>query len=88
MPEVGDRVRVPSRKVGEAPRDGVVTGVTGQLLRIRWSTGEESTMAPGPGSLSMISKAEASSSSEPTSPADALKTAKPPQKKASKKSFR
>ena len=23
------------------PRDGVVIGVTGQLLRIRWSTGEE-----------------------------------------------
>jgi len=39
MPSVGDRVRVASTKVGQAPRDGVVTGVIGQLLRIKWSTG-------------------------------------------------
>ena len=37
-----------STKVGQAPRDGVVTGVIGQLLRIKWSTGEESTVVPGP----------------------------------------
>jgi hypothetical protein len=35
-----------STKVGQAPRDGVVTGVIGQLLRIKWSTGEESTVVP------------------------------------------
>jgi hypothetical protein len=28
-------VQVPSRKVGEASRDGVVTGVSGSLLRVR-----------------------------------------------------
>ena len=47
---VGDHVQVSSRKVGEAS-EGVVTGVTGSLLRVRWSTGEESTVVPSMGSL-------------------------------------
>jgi hypothetical protein len=56
MAVVGDRVQVPSRKVGEAPRDGVVTGVTGSLLRVRWSTGEESTVVSSMGSLALVGK--------------------------------
>jgi len=56
MAVVGDRVHVPSRKLGEAPRDGVVTGVTGSLLRVRWSTGEESTVVPSMGSLAVVGK--------------------------------
>ena len=61
MAVVGDRVQVPSRKVGGAPRDGVVTGVTGSLLRVRWSTGEESTVAPSMGSLAVVAKQSGSS---------------------------
>ena len=61
MAVVGDRVQVPSRKVGEAPRDGVVTGVTGSLLRVRWSTGEESTVVPSMGSLAVVGKQSGSS---------------------------
>jgi len=60
MPEVDDRVRVASRKVDEAPRDGVVTAVIGNLLRIKWSTGEESTVAPGPGAVAVVGKVRAS----------------------------
>jgi orotidine-5'-phosphate decarboxylase len=56
MAVVGDRVQILSRKVGEAPRDGVVTGVTGSLLRVRWSTGEESTVVPSMGSLTVVGK--------------------------------
>jgi hypothetical protein len=56
MAVVGDRVQISSRKVGEAPRDGVVTGVTGSLLRVRWSTGEESTVVPSMGSLAVVGK--------------------------------
>ena len=56
MAVVGDRVQVSSRKVGEAPRDGVVTGVTGSLLTVRWSTGEESTVVPSMGSLAVVGK--------------------------------
>jgi hypothetical protein len=54
MAVVGDRVQIPSRKVGEAPRDGVVTAVTGSLLTVRWSTGEESTVVPSMGSLAIV----------------------------------
>ncbi len=56
MAVVGDRVQILSKKVGEAPRDGVVTGVTGSLLRVRWSTGDESTVVPSMGSLAVVGK--------------------------------
>ena len=61
MAVVGDRVQISSRKVGEASRDGVVTGVTGSLLRVRWSTGEESTVVPSMGSLAVVGKQSGSS---------------------------
>lgn len=51
MAVAGDRMQVPARKVGDAPREGVVTGVVGSLLRVQWSTGEESTFVPSMGSL-------------------------------------
>jgi hypothetical protein len=56
MAAVGDRVHVPSRKIGEAPREGVVTGLTGSLLRVRWSTGEETMILPSVGSIEVIGK--------------------------------
>ena len=56
MAVVGDRVQISSRKVGEASRDGVVTGVTGSLLRVRWSTGGESTVVSSMGSLALVGK--------------------------------
>ena len=62
MPEVGDRVRVESRKLGQAVREGVVTEVLGHLLRVRWSTGEESTFTPGPGSVSVVGRSRARAS--------------------------
>jgi hypothetical protein len=62
MPEVGDRVRVESGKIGQAVREGVVTDVLGHLLRVRWSTGEESTFTPGPGSLTVVGKVRVRSS--------------------------
>ncbi len=73
MPDVGDRVRFASRKVDEAPRDGVVTGVIGQLLRIKWSTGEEPTVVPGPGTIAVIGKVSASSGKKMTAPAKTTK---------------
>ena len=32
MPDVGDQVRIASTKVGEAPREGVVTSVIGRCF--------------------------------------------------------
>ena len=59
MAAVGDRVQVPSKRVGQAPRDGVVTGVSGSLLRVTWSGGEESTIFPSMGSLVVVGKVRA-----------------------------
>jgi hypothetical protein len=56
MPVVGDRVRVRSRKIGQVVREGVVTQVLGHLLRVKWSTGGETTFTPGPGSLTVVGR--------------------------------
>jgi hypothetical protein len=63
-------------------RIGVVTGVVGRLLRIRWATGEETTVAPGPGSVAVVSKGKGSSSKKAVAPA---KSTKAPAKKTAKK---
>jgi hypothetical protein len=55
--EVGDRVAVTSKAVARA---GVVTAVTGSLLRVRWDTGEETSFAPAAGALRVIATAKPS----------------------------
>ncbi len=72
MPDVGDRVRVQSTKVGGASRDGVVTRVIGQLLHVRWSTGEESTIVPASGSMAVIGKVKLPSAKKVSAPANAV----------------
>src|ERR1039458_8725136 len=59
--DIGDRVQTLSPKLGLLPREGVVTGVSGRLLRVRWSSGEESTVVPAVGSVTVIAKAKAPS---------------------------
>ena len=59
---VGDRVRLESRKLGQVVRDGVVTDVVGQLLRVQWSSGQESTFTPGPGSITVVGRTEVQAS--------------------------
>jgi len=81
MAEIGDRVRVQSTKVGQPTRDGVVVGVVGRLLRVKWSTGEESTVAPGPGAVAVVGRSK-------SAPKSASKKKATDQKKASKKSVR
>ena len=57
MVEVGDRIRLSSMK--GADREGVVTAVTGSLVRVRWLSGEETTVVPAPGTLSVLAAGEA-----------------------------
>jgi len=54
MPEVGDRIEVASLKAGR--RVGVVTATHDQLLTVRWDSGEESSLIPGPGVLSVVGR--------------------------------
>jgi hypothetical protein len=88
MPDIGDRVRVASMKVGQMPREGVVIDVTGHLLRVRWSTGEESNIVPGPGAVAVIGKVRAPSVKKATAASDATKSAKKTAKASPKKSTR
>jgi len=79
MPEVGDRIRMHAIKVDQPPREGVVTGVSGTLLRITWSTGEETAMIPGPGSIEVTGKVRTSTGKKGAAPARATeKTPKRP----------
>jgi hypothetical protein len=57
MVEVGDRIRLSSMK--GAGREGLVTAVTGSLVRVRWPSGEETTVAPAPGTLSVLAAGKA-----------------------------
>jgi hypothetical protein len=84
MAEVGDRVRVRSTKIGQAMREGVVTQVLGDLLRVQWSTGEESTFTPGPGSLTVVGRSRAASKKAATASTKKRPTAG--NKKTAKKS--
>ncbi len=52
MIKVGDRIRLSSMKGPH--REGVVTAVTGSLVRVRWPSGEETTVIPAPGTLTVL----------------------------------
>ena len=57
MANVGDRIRLSSMK--GADREGIVTAVTGPLVRVRWSSDEETTVIPAPGTLTVLAAAKA-----------------------------
>jgi hypothetical protein len=57
MVEVGDRIRLSSMKGPH--REGLVTAVMGSLVRVRWPSGEETTVAPAPGTLSVLAARKA-----------------------------
>lgn len=57
MVSAGDRVRLTLNK--GAAREGLVTGVTGPMLRVRWASGEETTVIPGPGTLTVLGRTRA-----------------------------
>jgi hypothetical protein len=69
-------------KVDQPPREGVVTSVSGALLHIKWSTGEETTMIPGPGSLAVIGKVREASAKK--APAKVTKSARKTTKKSTR----
>jgi hypothetical protein len=54
MAKVGDRVIVESEKVGRESRIGLVVGVEGEMIRVRWDAGSESVLVPSVGSLRVV----------------------------------
>ena len=57
MAKVGDNIRLSSMKGPD--RQGIVTAVTGPLIRVRWSSDEETTVIPAPGTLTVVAAAKA-----------------------------
>jgi Domain of unknown function (DUF1918) len=57
MANVGDRIRLSSMKGRD--REGIVTAVTGPLIGVRWSSDEETTVIPAPGTLTVLAAAKA-----------------------------
>ena len=56
MVDARDRVCVDGRKVGQAPRTGVVTAVSGTLVTVRWDDGHVTTFAPTAGTMTVTAK--------------------------------
>jgi hypothetical protein len=56
VPEIGDQIQLVAVKVNQAPRTGVVTGVRGAMITVRWSSGEQSVVVPAPGTLTVIGR--------------------------------
>ena len=54
MTKPGDRVELPGRRVGQAPRLGTVEDVQGSLITVRWDSGETTTFTPQAGSLTVL----------------------------------
>jgi hypothetical protein len=54
MVEVGDEIELSTKKVGQAPRTGTVIAARERLVTVRWPTGEQSTLVPSPGTLSVV----------------------------------
>jgi hypothetical protein len=71
MVKVGDRIRLSSTKGPD--REGVVTAMTGSLLRVRWESDEETTVAPAPGTLTVLSATIAVKQTPPTTKASRQK---------------
>jgi hypothetical protein len=62
MADIGDRVAVASKG---GSRSGVVTGISGAMITVRWDTGGESSLIPGPGVLSVASGAKSGGTKRP-----------------------
>jgi len=82
MVNVGDRIRLSSMKGPD--RDGVVTAVTGSLLRVRWPSEQETTLAPAAGTLTVLAPTETVRETPPTKKAAGKKKATEPKATSAK----
>jgi len=80
MPKPGDRVVVEGTKVGGGRREGTLVGTVGSLIKVRWSDGGETIMAPGAGAIRIVPGSGKTGTVKASS-----KAAKPAAKKATGK---
>lgn len=87
MPKPGDRVVVEGSKVGGGRREGTLVETVGSLIKVRWTDGGETIMAPGAGAVRFLpGSGKAAKSSASSAKKTVSKAAKPAAKaKAGKK---
>ena len=77
MPKPGDRVVVEGTKVGGGRREGTLVENVGSLIKIRWTDGGETIMAPGAGAVRFLpASAKAASKKASANPAKVTAKAK------------
>jgi hypothetical protein len=54
--EVGDLIVIEAEKVGHGPRRGVIVGLRDPLIRVRWDSGDESTIVPSSGAMTVLAR--------------------------------
>ena len=83
MVKVGDSVEAAAQKVGQTPRTGTVTAVRGAVITVRWDSGNETSLIPAAGSLSVVGAARSADTkkSSPKPAARQLAVAKTTPKK-------
>lgn len=81
MPKPGDRVVVEGSKVGGGRREGTLVETLGSLIKVRWTDGGETIMAPGAGAVRFLP----ASAKAAKSGGGAKKTTKPAAKGKAKK---
>ena len=92
MADVGDRIEVSQTK-GQPARVGLVIAIQGRMVSVRWDSGEESKLVPGPGAITVLGRgrlsspalAGSASAPGPRATAKATGTAKGAPRKAAKK---
>jgi hypothetical protein len=83
--KVGDHIALASNA---ATRSGVVVALSGSLIRVRWESGAETNVIPGPGTLSVVPSAKQpakkakAKATKKSAPAKKAKPAKAKGKKA------
>jgi hypothetical protein len=82
--KVGDSVEAATQRVGQRPRRGSVTAVSGALITVRWDSGDQTTLIPAAGSLRVIDAAPASDTKK-SSPKKATAQETPAAKNPSEK---
>ncbi|MEP6658678.1 MAG: hypothetical protein ABJD24_02040 [Acidimicrobiales bacterium] len=87
MVKVGDHIALASNA---ATRSGVVVALSGSLIRVRWESGAETNVIPGPGTLSVVPSAKKQAAAKKPKAKAAKKSApakkaKPPSKAKGKK---
>jgi hypothetical protein len=82
MADVGDRVEVRSKS---GTRLGVVVGLSGTLVTVRWDTGGQTMVIPAPGVMSVIGRGRAPAKKRPPAKKAPAKKKAPPKKAPAKK---